>query len=224
MTKEEARRYYIELQGGMYGNVDSALLYFGRFTEYATDENGLNLEQSLRDPCVFYKKNEAGRITAIVVVYVDDCLIAGETDAIQQIKTDLKREFGVVEDGQLRKLLGVRYRWETNEDDTPIVILNMEDKANEIIKAYEDARGEVKKTFTSPGQPDTVLSVNETEIVMHGSYRSILGKIMFMLPKLLLSVALRVDSLPSICTILVKSIGTQWRDLLAILSRRKSMS
>lgn len=156
---------------------------FSRFTEYATDEKGLNLIQSQSDPCVFYKRDDDGFTTAIVVVYVDDCLITGEPDAVAQIKTDLKREFGVVEDGQLRKLLGVRYRWET-DDVGPVVILDMQDKSYEIIKAYEDVKGEVKKTFKTPGKPHSVLNANKEEVVMHGKYRSILGKIMFYVTKI----------------------------------------
>lgn len=129
--------------------IDSALLYIRRFIEYATDDNGLNLDQNLSDPCVFYEKNEVGKTTAIVVAYVDGCLIASEPDAVDQFKFDLKREFGVDEYGQLYKLLGVRYRWET-EDEVLIVIQNMADEANEIIKAYDDVRGEIKRTFKTP--------------------------------------------------------------------------
>ena len=62
--------------------IDSALLYIRRFIEYATDDNGLNLDQNLSDPCVFYEKNEVGKTTAIVVAYVDGCLIASEPDAV----------------------------------------------------------------------------------------------------------------------------------------------
>ena len=46
MSQKEYDESCIELQGGMYGNVDAALLYFIRFTDFATDVNGLNLVQS----------------------------------------------------------------------------------------------------------------------------------------------------------------------------------
>ena len=45
LTKEEFDEYCIELLGGMYGNVDAALLYFIRFTKFATDKEGLGLTQ-----------------------------------------------------------------------------------------------------------------------------------------------------------------------------------
>ena len=56
MSQKEFEESCIELQGGMYGNVDAALLYFIRFTDYATDKDGLNLNQSKSDPCVFFRR------------------------------------------------------------------------------------------------------------------------------------------------------------------------
>ena len=57
MTQEEYDEACIELQGGMYGNVDSALLYFVRFTDYATSNRGLGLQQSKTDPCIFLRNH-----------------------------------------------------------------------------------------------------------------------------------------------------------------------
>ena len=54
MSKKEYDETCIELQGGMYGNVDAALLYFIRFKEYAKSKDRLNLTQSKTDPCLFF--------------------------------------------------------------------------------------------------------------------------------------------------------------------------
>ena len=93
----------------MYGNVDAALSYFVCFIEYAVKKDRLNLIQSKVDPCLFYKRNKEGRMIGVIVVYVDDCILVGEAEFISDMKTRLKKEFGVVEDGELRKLLGDRY-------------------------------------------------------------------------------------------------------------------
>ena len=185
MTKEQFENACIELQGGMYGNVDAALLYFKRFRDFATKMDGLNLQQSKSDPCLFYRKNEDGRTVGVIVVYVDDCVIAGETDFISEMKNKLKTEFGVVEDGKLRKLLGVRYKWyDLDERDKAKVVLSMEDKANDIIKSYEEAVGETPRKQKAPGKPGEVLSKNEEEAMNHASYRTILGKLMFYVTKI----------------------------------------
>ena len=100
-----------ELTGGMYGCVDAALLYFVRFAEYATSPTGLNLVQSKVDPCVFYRRGDDDKPQLIVICHVDDCLLLGKPADIKEVKENLRKEFGTVEDGKLRKLLGVCYEW-----------------------------------------------------------------------------------------------------------------
>ena len=91
----------------------------------------------------------------------------------------MKNEFGVVEDGKLRKLLGVRYQWhDLNNKNEARVILSMEDKANEIIKCYEETIGTTVRKQKAPGKPGEVLSKNKGEIVNHSNYRTIPGKLM----------------------------------------------
>ena len=185
MTKEEYKKSCIELQGGMYGNVDAALLYFIRFTEYAINPQGLDLIQSKADPCLFFKKNNDGKTVGVIVVYVDDCVLAGEKDFINEMKSKLKDEFGVVEDGQLRKLLGVRYKWDDlNDPVNARVTLSMQDKAEEIIRGYEKATGLTPRTQKTPGKPGEILEKHEGEAVKHSEYRSILGKLMFYVTKI----------------------------------------
>ena len=185
MTQEEFDSSCIELQGGMYGNVDAALLYFIRFKEFATDKEGLALEQSKSDPCLFYKKNDEGKTIGVIVVYVDDCVIAGEQHFIDSMKSKLKTEFGVVEDGQLRKLLGVRYEWNDLQDPIKAsVTLNMDDKANEIIRDYEKITGKTPRIQKTPGKPGEILERNQGESIKQTEYRSILGKVMFYVTKI----------------------------------------
>lgn len=185
MTQEEFDKSCIELQGGMYGNVNAALLYFIRFTNYATSEEGLNLSQSKSDPCLFYRKKSDGRTEGAIVVYVDDCLIAGEKEFICEMKDKLKSKFGVVEDSQLRKLLGVRYEWDNLDDpEEAKVTMSMEDKAMEIINGYEKATGKVPRVYCTPGKPMEILEKHEGKPVNHSAYRSILRKLMFYVMKI----------------------------------------
>lgn len=168
----------------MYGNVDAALLYFIRFKEFATRKQELAIEQSKSDPCLFYRKNEVGKTMGVIVVYVDDCLIAGEKSFINEMKTKLKGGFGVVIDGKLRKLRGVRYEWkDLNDPEKARVILSMNDKANEVIQSYEKATGHTPRRQKTPGKPGEVLVKNEGSVIKHDEYRSVLGKLMFYVTK-----------------------------------------
>ena len=184
MSQEQYDKSCIELQGGMYGNVDAALLYFIRFTTFATAEDGLGLEQSKSDPCLFFKRDANDKTIGIIIIYVDDCLITGEDDFIENMKNKLKQEFGIVEDGQLRKLLGIRYNWEYCDDsERSKVVLSMNDKAEEIIQTYEKLTGLTAKEYKTPGKPGELLEKHEGDPVMHNQYRSILGKLMFYVTK-----------------------------------------
>jgi hypothetical protein len=179
LTPQEFQETCIELLGGMYGNVDAALLYFTRFTTYATSKEGLNLTQSESDPCVFYKKGANKKDSVILIVYVDDCMICGTQKAVNEIKQKMKTEFGIVEDGQLKKLLGVRYDWKKTTKGERYVVMSMEDKAKEIIKSYEEFTGKSPKVQNTPGTPGTVLTKNEGEPINLDEYRSLIGKLLF---------------------------------------------
>ena len=100
------------------------------------------------------------------------------------MKTKLKQEFGVFEDGNLRKLLSVGYEWKDIEDKNKArVIVNMEDKAQEIIRAYKKATGTTPRVQKTPGKPGEFLDKHEGEPIKYTEYRSILGKLTFYVSK-----------------------------------------
>jgi len=57
MTNEKREEYCIELQKGMYGQVDAALRFFITFTGHLESAD-CNMKQSKANPCIFYKKND----------------------------------------------------------------------------------------------------------------------------------------------------------------------
>ena len=89
--------------------MDAALLQSIILSEYNNDSEGLRSKQSKVDPCVFYINGENQNPEVTVICSVDDSLIIGRLEFAQEIKENLKRKIGTVEDGQLRKLLRVRY-------------------------------------------------------------------------------------------------------------------
>ena len=63
--------------------------------------------------------------------------IMGKSADVDEMKRKLKMEFGTVEDGQLRKLLGIRYKWMRTIEGRPYVVMSMDDKGANIVRAYE---------------------------------------------------------------------------------------
>ena len=108
----------------------------------------------------------------------------------------MKEEFGTVEDGKLRKLLGVRYEWHENKESGERHLeMHMNDKAEEIVKSYEKITGKAPKVYDTPGAPGEVLTKNEKEIIMLDEYRSMIGKLMFYTTKIAPECAFSVGQL-----------------------------
>jgi hypothetical protein len=91
----------------MYGNVNSALRFFRTLKAHLTVHIGMKTSQS--DPCVFYLKDGNGRTRLIVASHVDNCIMAGPKDVIEQFKTDVKTRFNISNLVILKKHLGVWY-------------------------------------------------------------------------------------------------------------------
>ena len=166
-------------------NIDAALLYFLRLVEFTTSVEGLGLTQSKSGPFIFFKKQADGTTIGAIVVYLDDCVLAGEKDFIDDMKDKLRSEFGVVEEGKLRKLLDVRYKWDDLKDENKArVTLYMEDKANKIIRSCEQATtGLTPRVQKTSGKLGEVLMKHEGEPEINSEYRTVLGKLIFYVTK-----------------------------------------
>ena len=66
--------YVCLLTGGMYGNVQAALVFFQEYREHLTKE--MKMKQSLTDPCVFYLRDEKGILVLLALLHVHNTLVA----------------------------------------------------------------------------------------------------------------------------------------------------
>lgn len=81
-----------------YGLVQAPKAWFETFVQILTK---CGLTQSKADPCVFYIL-KLGKLIALVVIYVDDCIIAGRNTVVNQIKLDIKKHVSITELGELK--------------------------------------------------------------------------------------------------------------------------
>ena len=115
MTQEEADSTCAMLNMAMYGQVDAALLWLRTFGSYL--EEKCDMKQSKADPCIFYRKDkETGELMLILSVHVDDVIVAGKSEYVEELKTKVKERFNITDLGQLKKHLGVNYEWGTDEN------------------------------------------------------------------------------------------------------------
>ena len=183
ITEEEKASKVIKLVKGMYGNPDAALLFFKEYSRLLMNPNGMAMHQCKSDPCVF-TKHDAGKLVLLALTHVDDTMLVGDPKWIQWFKDGLKTRFKFTEQGKLKKHLGVDYEWYQTEDGKPYIIAWMPKMVKQIIKMYTDYKGSAPKPQDSPGTPSTSLVSNPGEAVDASDYRSIVGKVMYLVVKL----------------------------------------
>jgi hypothetical protein len=84
----------LELKRCIYGLVQAARQWYKKIAEVLTKQKkGLGFIRSKKDPCLFTRKNSDGEI--IICLYVDDCGMMGEKEAIISTSQALSKHFSV---------------------------------------------------------------------------------------------------------------------------------
>ena len=182
ITEEERKKFCINLTRPMYGGVDVPRLFMKTLFRYLTQV--MKMIQSMVDPCLYYWKNEAGEVMLMAVVHVDDVLLAGKKETIEKFKSELKKRFNISDLGRLKKHLGVWYDWKTDDIGETYIVASMTKLEDEIVESFETSVGKSVKEAVTPGYPNKFLSKNQGEPVRMTEYRSIVGKIMYLMTKL----------------------------------------
>jgi len=76
----------IQLMKAQYGQVDAAKHWMDMFIQILTEPGGCELTQCKTDPCVLYKHDGNGKLTAVMVLYVDDGFCAGDPKVLKSIR------------------------------------------------------------------------------------------------------------------------------------------
>ena len=141
----------ILLLKSMYGNVDAAIRFFRTYRRHLLEK--MKLEQSQADPCVFFKKNAKGMTVLIAITHVDDTLLIGTREAVDEFKKGIKERFGYTDLGRMKKHLGVWYEHKTNENGDTYIEATMPKYVKEIVALYEKYKGQPVKEYSTPGTP-----------------------------------------------------------------------
>jgi len=202
---------FIKLEKALYGLVQAPLQFFKCCKEVLlTEQEGCS--QSKVDPCLFMVR-EDNRITALVVLYVDDCCLCGEPKTVQRIKDTFREAFTIKDLGPIKKYLGVKY--EVTQDGIKI---NMNDYFKELIKDFEHDWGQVKEKPT-PGI--NIARTESPEAVtkeQHEAYRSYVGRIMFGVQKGFPSGS---SAIRSLCEKLGSPSQSDWKKLTNLIGYLK---
>ena len=72
-----------------------------------------------------------------MIFYVAYCYILVKPEHVKERKKKPHKYFRIVEDGQFKELLGVRYQWKLFYFGDTYVVMSMNENAEEIIEQYE---------------------------------------------------------------------------------------
>ena len=100
--------------------------------------NEMQLEQSLTDPCLFFKKDDHGNLKLMALTHVDDTLIAGNEREINDFKKGFSERFKFRDEGILQNHLGVTYEWKHGpKTGEKLIKRTMKNLVDDIIKKYK---------------------------------------------------------------------------------------
>ena len=121
-----------QLLEGIYGLCQAARHFWKNFVNI-TKQEPFGFQVSPADPCMLFKENELG--VCIIIMYVDDMLIFGKKEPIQEFASKIQKEFSVKIQHNLTDYLGCEFHM--NEEKTrgwlgqPSIIKSLEQKFGE---------------------------------------------------------------------------------------------
>ena len=167
-----------QLLKGIYGLCQAARQFWKKFVDTIKKES-FGFQVSPADPCMLFKENELG--VCIIIMYVDDMLIIGKNEQIQDFASKIQEEFSVKIQHNLTDYLGCEFHM--NKERTrgwlgqPSIIKSWEQKFGD--------RAMKERLSLTPGTPGFTArrlenpedKVNPEE---HETYRSGVGMLLYL--------------------------------------------
>ena len=167
-----------QLKKGIYGLCQAARQFWKKFVDTIKKEPfGFTVSQA--DPCMLFKENNLG--ICIIIMYVDDMLVIGKKEQIQEFATMIQKEFSVKIQHNLADYLGCEFHMNKERRKgwlgQPSIIQSLEQKFGE--KAMKT------RSSLTPGTPRFIARrlENEEDKVNaqdHETYRSGVGTLLYL--------------------------------------------
>ena len=177
MSLADQSRGYLDLQKALYG-LRKAPLYWYRELRKTLLSLGLT---ETSETTVFRYAADADDLKAIVLVYVDDCLVAGEPSSCKWIIEALKAAYEIKETGELQRGASGRLDFLGREirRDGGVLTLGLPKAYWEEIEQLSPCKV-LKPTTTPPDLSQFALSESESSPLSNEAasrFRSVLGKL-----------------------------------------------
>jgi hypothetical protein len=130
---------------------------------------GLGLQGADEDPSLFYT-NDRG---VFLLVYVDDMLLMGDQDAMQEIKRGLAKKFTLSDLGEAKFFLGLELQWDRGNRQ---VRVKQERYAEEVLNRFE---ARMLRPASTPLPPGVKLQPGEVGCPIE-KFQSAVGSLMYL--------------------------------------------
>ena len=167
-----------QLLKGIYGLRQAARQFWKKFVNTAKQEP-FGFQVSPADPCMPIKENELG--VCIIIMYVDDMLIIGKKEQIQDFASKIQKEFSVKIQHNLTDYLGCEFHM--NKERTrgwlgqPSIIKSLEQKFGDRAMKERLSLTPGSPRFTARRLENPEDKVNPEE---HETYRSGVGTLLYL--------------------------------------------
>ena len=167
-----------QLLKGIYGLCQAARQFRKKIVN-TVKQGPFGFQVSPADPCMLFKENDLG--VCIIIIYVDDMLIIGKKEQIQDFASKIQKEFSVKIQHNLTDYLGCEFHM--NKERTrgwlgqPSIIKSLEQKFGD--RAMKERLSLTPGTprFTARRLENTEDKVNPEE---HETYRSGVGTLLYL--------------------------------------------
>lgn len=132
----------LELKKCLYGLKQSGRAWHSFLHARLTS---LGFVASFADPCLYIRKK--GGSISMVLIYVDDCLVAGSTAEVAKITADLSTMFAMTDGGEPRTFLGVHFK---RDRAKRTLTLSQDDYARSVLRRFGMQQCDVSDT-PAPG-------------------------------------------------------------------------
>ena len=167
-----------QLKKGIYGLCHAARQFWKKFVDTIKQES-FGFQVSPADPCVLFKEDKLG--ICIIIMYVDDMLIIGKKEQIDDFASKIQKVFSVKIQHNLADYLGCEFYM--NKERTrgwlgqPSIIKSLEQKFGE--------RAMKERLSLTPGTPRfTAIRIEDPEDKVnpqdHEIYRSGVGTLLYL--------------------------------------------
>jgi Reverse transcriptase (RNA-dependent DNA polymerase) len=165
----------LELQKSLYGLVQAARQWWKTLTSFLVEN--LSFIKSEVVPCLLMREDDNG--TVYMGLYVDDLLMIGNQEALDQAVKDLQGEFKIKDLGTINEYVGV-----TVEKDKNMITLNQPDIIAKMENKFSDKICNLKVYDTPAGVQDKIIRPDENSILLdhegQQEFRSGVGSLLYL--------------------------------------------